>query len=91
MKDPLYIKGRLDELLNLVPQGEDKQLEYNELKQLALWIYNMGNLRTEKELQNRLQNYKDELTALHFMGTVTPYTEKPILRKISIVQDFLED
>lgn len=69
MKDALFIQNRLSDLIATTrPQTPDATRIFNEKKELLLWAYNDGNLRTENELNIKLQNIEEELVAWKYAG-----------------------
>lgn len=92
MKDALYIRTRMDDVLTaLIPQSVPESLRHQAKSETWVWCYNFGKLRTESELNNRLQNCKDELKCFEFMGEKSPMKLNPIYDKIRIIEDVLAD
>ena len=91
MKDSMYIKTRLDdEIATFTPGTEEKNTIHNNRIAIWNWLYNDGNLRTEIELNNRLNNYVDELHALEFIGDKNEFSKKLLNIKIKIVKEVME-
>lgn len=67
MKDAIYIKTRLNNVNSeIVPQSIEYTAVHNARQETLMWIYNYGSIRTEKEIQNRLERVKEELIAFDF-------------------------
>ena len=62
MRDKLYIKTRLDNVcLERIPQDPELQRKHQERIRVLTWIFNLGELRTEQELQTELRNANEEI------------------------------
>ena len=65
MKDSLFIKSRLNDLKSMIiPQAvEYTQPHYAKIKILS-WVYNDGKIKSEKEVQMKLERKNEELLGL---------------------------
>ena len=91
MRDNLYIKSRLAEVdTETVPQNPDSLTIHNAKQSVLYWIYNSGNVRTEKELLLQLQNFKEELLGLEFANS-NEFSKKVVDVKIKEVENILEN
>lgn len=91
MKDSLYIKSRLNDISCTVIPQDKEALQIHQAKQnTLLWIYNMGKLRSEKELQYRIRRLQEELQVLDFSHT-QGFPVKLLKSQISEVQNILQD
>lgn len=92
MKDSLYIKTRLDDVLvSLNTESPQAKKRYEAMAETYFWIYNEGKLRDLHELENRLQNCYDELKCFEFLGEKSPMKINPIQEKIKILKDAIKD
>ena len=67
MKDKLYIKTKLDNILTeIIPQSTDQKYIHNQLVENLMWLYNNGNLRTDDELKLRINAKEEELIGYNF-------------------------
>lgn len=67
MKDSLYVKTHLDNVCNSIyPQSVESSQIHSARVDNMYWIYNNGNLRTDAELNLKIQNFKEELIAYEF-------------------------
>lgn len=67
MKDSITTKSELDNLRANTIMISSTQMPMHVAKVNILeWAYNDGNLRTLPELQNKLQNLKEEIIALEY-------------------------
>lgn len=67
MKAKLVVKTALDNICNTIyPQSiEGSQIHEARVKNMY-WAYNNGNLRTDAELNIKIQNAKEEMIAYRF-------------------------
>lgn len=69
MRDALYVKSVLDNVCtteySVNPEG---RLIYNARINNLEWAYNNGNLRTDTEMDTKIQSIKEELIACEFSG-----------------------
>lgn len=90
MKDSLYIKTQLDnELSTLYTVSEEGKKVHMARINLLTWIYNFGELRTEKELRTKLRNVEEELLALNFQANPDITTTKTIKERLNILKDII--
>ena len=82
MKDKLYIKTRLENIASeRVPQETKMQQKHEERLKILTWIYNLGNLRTEEEMNIQLQNTNEELMSYQLAGITGILVEYAKIRK----------
>ena len=55
---------------------------------IVSWVYNNGNIRDENEVNIKLRNAKEELTALQFIND-TSFNLDVVSAKISTLQEIL--
>lgn len=69
MRDALYVKSVLDNVItteySATPEG---RLIYNARVKNLSWAYNDGNLRTDSEMDTKIQSIEEELVAYEFSG-----------------------
>ena len=88
MKDSLYIKSRLDNLcVGFTPQDNNYQ---EDIINTMAWVYNYGNIRSQKEIQNRLDRTKEELLTLEMFGDNNQIKLNHIRQKIRELENILE-
>ena len=69
MRDALYVKSVLDNIITSEYKGTPEgKLIYNARVTNLEWAYNEGNLRTEGEIETKIQSIKEELIACEFAG-----------------------
>lgn len=67
MKDSLFIKSRLNEINSTIPsQYTDKIQIHAALQRILFWVYNDGNLRTQKEIEDKITILKEEILGLRY-------------------------
>lgn len=65
--DALSVKTRLENLRHTqIPQSIDYKTIQNAKINIIEWLYNNGNLRTEDELQTKLQSIQEEILMYEF-------------------------
>ena len=90
MRGAIYIKSQLDNELANAPTQEEQLHVFHAKIQLLTWIYNLGNLRTQEEMDIKLRNIQEELIALEFMQTPENAIEyKKIQARMKIMQDIM--
>ena len=69
MRDAFYVKSVLDNIIttegSTTPEG---RLIYNARIQNLSWAYNNGDLRTNSEMETKMQSIREELVACEFSG-----------------------
>ena len=88
MKDSLYIKSRLDNLC-VGFTSQDNNYQEDMINTIA-WVYNFGNIRSQKEIQNRLDRAKEELITLEMFGDTDQIKLKHIRQKIRELENILQ-
>lgn len=90
MRDTIYVKSQLDNLLANAPTQQEQIDLFNYKVQLLTWIYNLGNLRTEDEIKIKLRNLEEEKIALDFMNQPENSLEyKRVYAQLKIMQDIM--
>ena len=67
MKDTLTVKTRLDGVIHTaIPQTPEQNIVYQARINVLEWMYNNGELRTDKEFSVKIQSIKEEILAYEF-------------------------
>lgn len=69
MKDITYIRNKYNNICNgIIPQSVEASQMHKERVNNISWLFNGGNLRTEAEIQNKIQSLREELIIFEFAG-----------------------
>ena len=91
MKDALYIKTRIADICAEPVYNDREMIQISQAKQnTLLWIYNAGNLRTEKELTYRINRLKEEIMGYE-LANVSGFPIKLLKTQVKEVENILYD
>lgn len=91
MKDALYIKTRIADICAEPVYNDREMIQISQAKQnTLLWIFNMGKLRTEKELNYRINRLKEEIMGYE-LANVKGFPIKLLNVQIKEIKNILED
>lgn len=83
MKDKLLIKARLDDIQQeIIPQNDEIAYIHSQIIDTLCWVYNNGELRTEEELNLKIQTTKEELIGFEFMNDSISSEYKATIAKL---------
>lgn len=89
MKDSLTIKTNLYDLkTGMSIKSNDNTLQKAKISVLE-WVYNNGDVRNELECINKLNNYREELTAFEFFGDTSNIGYKVAECKYKVLEEVI--
>lgn len=86
MKDKLEIEGKLlDYQAEILPYDEDSNYVRTQVINALSWLFNQGNLRSEHDLQTKIQSTKEEIIGYEFanyINSVEYKSAKAVLKEL---------